>query len=311
MTESKEKYMARRGKIARLPSEIREQLNQRMANGDSAQSMAEWLNALPDVRKVLDEFFQGEPVNDGNLTLWRQGGFRDWEAHEETRLLVKQMTEQDGNLHEDSDWEGVPERLAGVMSGRLCKTAIALLDSDEQLDAETRWRRTREILHEVARLRRCDTEARRTRNQECEQDAARGIRMRQECREDEERERLKQEREKRAYKDRNWAIWKAAARVEEVMDEFNCSMENAERLLEIEYDLPEGFLGRSRTDSEEDFLNFALGGEVGRAAQRVAHAKDQAAKWEAVLEDTLIKAKAAIDTTSHKPNPAPGKSKDE
>ena len=41
---------ARNGKVARIPLEIREQLNCRLADGEPGIRLVEWLNANPDVR---------------------------------------------------------------------------------------------------------------------------------------------------------------------------------------------------------------------------------------------------------------------
>ncbi len=42
--------MTRNGKIARLPLAVRQQLNQRLLNGELAQDLLSWLNQLPEVQ---------------------------------------------------------------------------------------------------------------------------------------------------------------------------------------------------------------------------------------------------------------------
>ena len=42
--------MTRNGKIARLPLAIRQQLNQRLQNGELGQELVSWLNQLPEVQ---------------------------------------------------------------------------------------------------------------------------------------------------------------------------------------------------------------------------------------------------------------------
>jgi hypothetical protein len=74
--------MTRRGKIARLPQPIREQINQRLQNGEEGKQIAEWLNTLPEVRSLMAAEFEGEPVNEVNLSNWKLGGYRDWEAEQ-------------------------------------------------------------------------------------------------------------------------------------------------------------------------------------------------------------------------------------
>ncbi|PWU08720.1 MAG: hypothetical protein C5B50_29055 [Verrucomicrobia bacterium] len=69
---------ARLGKIARLPHDIREQVNIRLQNGEFGQPILDWLNSLPEVRSVIAAEFDGQPISPTNLTRWRQGGYRDW-----------------------------------------------------------------------------------------------------------------------------------------------------------------------------------------------------------------------------------------
>jgi hypothetical protein len=69
---------SRTGKIARLPHEIRERLNQRLLDGEGGPEILDWLNSRAEVKKVLDERYESHPVTPGNLSEWRHGGYRDW-----------------------------------------------------------------------------------------------------------------------------------------------------------------------------------------------------------------------------------------
>ena len=62
----------RTGKIARLPREVREELNLRLERPEPGPQILAWLN--------------GEPVTKQNLSHWRQGGFRNWLTREDLRL---------------------------------------------------------------------------------------------------------------------------------------------------------------------------------------------------------------------------------
>jgi hypothetical protein len=62
------------GKIARLPRNIREKLNQRLENGEPAGAILPWLKARPEVKAMLADRFAASPVNQQNLTNWRQDG---------------------------------------------------------------------------------------------------------------------------------------------------------------------------------------------------------------------------------------------
>jgi hypothetical protein len=68
----------RRGKIARLPGNIREELNIRLDDGQEADEILTWLNALPEVREILANQFEGSPISPQNLSAWRHGGFQEW-----------------------------------------------------------------------------------------------------------------------------------------------------------------------------------------------------------------------------------------
>jgi hypothetical protein len=68
----------RRGKIARLPRSVRDQLNLRLDDGWDAGQILPWLNDLPEVREVLARHFNGASISPQNLSAWRQGGFNEW-----------------------------------------------------------------------------------------------------------------------------------------------------------------------------------------------------------------------------------------
>jgi len=87
----------RNGKIARLPIEIREQLNRRLADGEPGNRLVEWLNSNPDVMQVMMEHFEGRPITEGNLSEWRAGGYEEWVTlHaflDETRVISENAGE--------------------------------------------------------------------------------------------------------------------------------------------------------------------------------------------------------------------------
>jgi hypothetical protein len=83
----------RRGKIARLPRSIRDQLNVRLDDGQDADQILPWLNDLPEVREVFAKHFDGAPVGPQNLSGWRQGGFQEWLLHRQYLDSAIHMTE--------------------------------------------------------------------------------------------------------------------------------------------------------------------------------------------------------------------------
>ena len=72
--------MTRRGKIARLPKNIRDQVNQRLDDGERGAPIVAWLNSLPEVQAILARDFDGKAITEQNLSEWRKGGYRDWQA---------------------------------------------------------------------------------------------------------------------------------------------------------------------------------------------------------------------------------------
>jgi len=72
---------SRNGKIARLPRLIRHQLNTRIEDAEPGPALLKWLNGLPEVQELLARDFESRPINEQNLSDWRQGGFRDWQRN--------------------------------------------------------------------------------------------------------------------------------------------------------------------------------------------------------------------------------------
>ncbi len=66
------------GKIANLPYDIRTELNQRILDGKSGSEILPWLNALTAVKEILAARFKGFPINEENLSNWRQDGYQRW-----------------------------------------------------------------------------------------------------------------------------------------------------------------------------------------------------------------------------------------
>src|SRR6266851_4484844 len=120
----------RTGKIARLPHDIREQLNRRLNDGEQAHSILEWLNSVPEVQAVLAASFDGRPLNKVNLTEWRHGGYRDWLALHYA-ASAKALIANEPNP--TSKWTRLRELCADVT--RLRRSELAA----ERLDLEHAW----------------------------------------------------------------------------------------------------------------------------------------------------------------------------
>src|ERR1017187_10325087 len=114
--------MTRHGKIARLPHPIREQINRRLQNGEANKQTAEWLNTLPEVRSLLEAEFDGQPINEVNLSNWKLGGYRDWEAQQKALAAVRQFGADSAELSQAANGQ-FADQLALCLTARI---AVAL-----------------------------------------------------------------------------------------------------------------------------------------------------------------------------------------
>ena len=151
--------MARRGKIARLPRDIREQLNRRLEDGEQAVRLAEWLNSLPEVKAILATDFENRPINEVNLTDWKQGGFLEWQSHryratdlQESRAHAKELAEMTDGVANDM------EILA------LARYTITLANPEGEITEEQKatLQTLGQVLRDVVRFRRCEQTCERT-----------------------------------------------------------------------------------------------------------------------------------------------------
>lgn len=125
--------MSRIGKIARLPKTVREQLNVRLEDNEPGEQILEWLNGLPQTQKVLKSLFDGVPVSKQNLSDWRTGGFREWQAQQEALKAMEGMVSEAEELQSSSD-EPMSDKLATWLLARYfmkIKQALAAGGVDE------------------------------------------------------------------------------------------------------------------------------------------------------------------------------------
>ena len=148
----------RTGKIARLPHEIRQQLNRRLEDSEEAEPILKWLNALPEVKKVLNEKFGAHPLSKQNLSEWRLGGFREWQAREDAMDFLNNLDDQPTHNPQTSSSSSTG-RLSLWLALQYALAARALVESTA--DQPARWARLREICADISRLRRSDLFAER------------------------------------------------------------------------------------------------------------------------------------------------------
>ncbi len=152
--------MTRLGKIARLPREIREELNVRLQNGEVGRLLVDWLNGLPAAKAVLAERFEGRPITDGNLSEWKQGGYEDWVRHQENCALACLMTEMSGDLEKEAGESRLEERLVASLVMALARE---LREAEELADGAERLKRVLEIGRHLSQIRRESHQAERVR----------------------------------------------------------------------------------------------------------------------------------------------------
>ncbi len=151
--------MTRTGKIARLPRKIRDELNHRLDDGQPGTELVAWLNALPDVQDVLAAEFGGRPVNEQNLSDWKQGGFRDWQGSREALALARELCEQADELKQLAG-DGLGDRLSPLLALRLLSAVKALdvlADGTEKTDAQS----LHQLCGDLVALRKADQSAAR------------------------------------------------------------------------------------------------------------------------------------------------------
>jgi hypothetical protein len=138
----------RRGKIAKLPADLRMEVNRRLHDGQPGGQILPWLNNHARVRPILEAQFQGQAVNDQNLTEWRQGGYLDWLEERERLDALKELSLFAGDAVKAGG--SLADGAAAVAAGRLI-SAIEGSDDDQLL----------KISSAIASLRGGDAEVKR------------------------------------------------------------------------------------------------------------------------------------------------------
>jgi uncharacterized protein YukE len=135
----------RNGKIARLPCFVRDELNERLKHSEESPQLLAWLNALPEVKKVIRDNFAGAPISKQNLSEWRQGGFQEWLA----RLDLCEEAGEMARLGEEMD-----ERAAGVLAdaaATVLATRLASLIANWNGEADEAFQAKARILNGLCR----------------------------------------------------------------------------------------------------------------------------------------------------------------
>ncbi len=148
--------IARKGKIASCPLSIREEVNRRLLDGESGPKILAWLNAQPDVLRVLDERFGEEPVTGQNLSEWRQGGYAEWLERREKIENTKSLATFAAKMGEAAGGS-LTDGSAAILGGKI----LEKLESGE-LSAEE----LAQIAKALVPLRQTDLEARKAKQRD-------------------------------------------------------------------------------------------------------------------------------------------------
>jgi hypothetical protein len=146
------------GKITQLPPEILDELHQRIQNKEKQKSLLQWLNALPQVKALLAEKYEGQPISKQNLSEYKTHSYRNWLLRQEALYFVKNAQTDDAELQKAANGQ-----LSGILS-RWVATRYATLAqavSADSTDPETEMRRLNLLCNHITALRRGDLTAER------------------------------------------------------------------------------------------------------------------------------------------------------
>jgi hypothetical protein len=139
----------RLSKIARLPAEIREQLNRRLHDGELGRTILPWVNELPETKKVLAELFVGKRITHQNLSEWRSGGYQDWLQHQQRLEWFDRLSEQEKELKAHDRCFDTYETMGRLFMIEFGQTFAAMQNIK---NPNERWDRFQNITHAFARL---------------------------------------------------------------------------------------------------------------------------------------------------------------
>jgi len=141
---------SRIGKMARLPLAIRQELNQRLQNGEPGKDLIPWLNSLPEVQAVLAAQFSGQPIVKQNLSAWKQGGYEDWEEEQSALEAVATVFEHSDGLQQAAK-DGLTDRMTLVLTAKM---AMEIKKLNSEKDGGKKSKIWRELLGSLVLLRR-------------------------------------------------------------------------------------------------------------------------------------------------------------
>jgi hypothetical protein len=138
----------RNGKIARLPRDVREQINELLDDGVDYDTIIEKLGDA------------GKELNKQNLCNWVQGGYRDWVKERERKALLEGNFSRVVDLLAKAEPDEVPDLIVKLMAARVGGVLSGITPQDLHENSEKDPRNLVRLLSLVPKLSR---EALRTR----------------------------------------------------------------------------------------------------------------------------------------------------
>ena len=154
--------MIRNGKIARLPSEVREELNIRLHDGEMGKELVAWLNSVPEVQATLKKYFNGHAVTEQNLSEWRTGGFEEWQRQQTSAEFCRTLAENSAELQLESNggdsrptgYRSLADRMAVILTVDAFQYRRSVMQAE--LNPKLRWEILKQLLEQVTKLRKDD-----------------------------------------------------------------------------------------------------------------------------------------------------------
>ena len=146
--------MTRTGKIARLPMEVREELNRRLQNGEPGKALVGWLNGHPKVQAVIRDQFGGCKISKSNLSRWKTGGYPEWRAEQKAQSQSREIIAEAKELAAATD-SPITDHVSTILAAQY---AVAMVEWQEGMSVELRQKLQAlgKLTQDVSRLRRGD-----------------------------------------------------------------------------------------------------------------------------------------------------------
>jgi hypothetical protein len=119
------------GKIARLPEDLREQLNHRLLDNHPASDILPWLNDLPGVKEILAAQFGGQSINRYNLSNWRKLGYQRWFDARQSIAETKELAQFSVNIVATGSGS-IPSGASAIASGQILKRLQSLARTENE-----------------------------------------------------------------------------------------------------------------------------------------------------------------------------------